>query len=602
MKIEKAKNKDLPEKKYKVGDLFITTGNYVYFVRIEKVYDDGEVHTEYCHIGNEHNPDKWSSFGSEIGKNYIPIESFQEAYDTYKDVMDNPDKYELAREPNAETTELTVASSSTKLEGLKSQHLAMVRKINIAKAMLEQELEAKKWALRVKVEGFMKEVDKLQKIIDAINMYLGIDTDIKQLKEGAPVSGPIYLRQMVLYMDEEFGDPRKLDSGQKGIDWQTVEDFDKWIVDKGLERVLPEPKGIVAIKASRQNRHYSDSPLMQMLMSKENEYTYFLIRNGDNLYRLFTSIIVRERLYPTVNEMEKVVKEILSESYNHERDMERIADAEYPYKRNALIIQGLIDRTDIFKPLPECNILKPETYEGGFVFIRDDEMLLGDSKLSWHEWKNKINASINVGSRVLIVEDCGEVRGKRFLIEYTRDRWGSAEPPDPATGIYKVEGTVTVKHRGYYRHGKPVDETEELFIKYNPGDEVGVSSWQWDPHPRKNKLTWIIYKNDDFLFNFDQLSLEDVEFYLNDRQARKDILTFIYGLWHLRDFLLEEKEKEKEFIKLIAGRNGLEIEEVQQYVDWWKFKNKWKRSLNSDDAKALRMIEKKIQSDRKEHK
>jgi len=29
-------------------------------------------------------------------------------------------------------------------------------------------------------------------------------------------------------------------------------------------------------------------------------------------------------------------------------------------------------------------------------------------------------------------------------------------------------------------------------------------------------------------------------------------------------------------------------------VDWWKYKNKWKRPIDKDDAKALRMIERKL--------
>jgi hypothetical protein len=36
--------------------------------------------------------------------------------------------------------------------------------------------------------------------------------------------------------------------------------------------------------------------------------------------------------------------------------------------------------------------------------------------------------------------------------------------------------------------------------------------------------------------------------------------------------------------------------------DWWKFKNKWKRPIDQDDVKALRMIERKLKYENKIYK
>ena len=33
---------------------------------------------------------------------------------------------------------------------------------------------------------------------------------------------------------------------------------------------------------------------------------------------------------------------------------------------------------------------------------------------------------------------------------------------------------------------------------------------------------------------------------------------------------------------------------IWESIDWWKFKNMWKRPIDKDDAKALRMIIKRI--------
>ncbi len=38
---------------------------------------------------------------------------------------------------------------------------------------------------------------------------------------------------------------------------------------------------------------------------------------------------------------------------------------------------------------------------------------------------------------------------------------------------------------------------------------------------------------------------------------------------------------------------------VWEAIAWWKFKNKYKRPIDKDDAKALRMIQSKLISDNK---
>jgi hypothetical protein len=57
----------------------------------------------------------------------------------------------------------------------------------------------------------------------------------------------------------------------------------------------------------------------------------------------------------------------------------------------------------------------------------------------------------------------------------------------------------------------------------------------------------------------------------------------------------EELEREKLFVALVVNRLKCPEEDVWKAVDWWKHKNKWKRPIDQDDAKALRMIEKHLQ-------
>jgi len=591
MHIEKFINKNKTQ--YKVGDLFLDTGHYPGFIKIKSI--EGEnISTAKLEIYHEDVPENWHSYGSTIHDEYIPINSVEEALSTYQEITSNPENFILQEEKEAETSELaTITNNVFQIQKMQDQYILLANKIKIAETVTKALMDKKTRELAHIANGYYKIIGRLQKVIDAIQMYLGINTEIEQLKKGISVDSPIYLRQMVLYMDEEVGDPR-IKNNQIGIDFKSIEDFDKWLLQPGsLEQILPEPKGIVAIKISRQKRTYSKDFFDNEEMNERNQYTYFLIRNGENLYRLWTDIIVGERLYPTVNEMEVVIQKILDEGYNHSVDMEKIANVEYVYKRNALIIQGLIDHSDIFKPLPECNLLKPETYKNGFIFVRDDENLIGDGHLPWKEWKNQINSDIKIGSRVLIAE-WREHALSRFIRDYGKE-W--KQPPNPKTGVYQVMGEEFTPRDRWDKNKK-----KQLFIRYNPEDEIWYTGWEYDPHIRKNKLTWFIYKSDDFVFNFDKLNLEDINFYLSDRQARKHIVNFIYLLWNVREFLLKELDKEKDFIKLVINRTNKTEKEVIEAVNWWKFKNKWKRAINSDDAKALRMIEQKLKRNNQKEK
>ena len=441
----------------------------------------------------------------------------------------------------------------------------------------------------------------MQMILDAIELYLGIGSEIKILREGAPVDDPVTLRQMILYMDEEFGDPRpNAKTGQPGLDFQTVEDFDKWLmIGKHIDQVLPERKGVVAIKPSRQKRHYDDSPFLNNQINDNNKMTYLLVRNGENIYRIFTGIEFSERLYPKQVEMEAVIKSL--EEDDSQRNMERINKGEYVYRRNALIIQGLLDRTTIFYPLAhETSLLKPDTYPGCINFVRDDEMTLQDGRPSFKEWQKEINAKIQVGSRVLWIHpnymSSGYYANKDFKYHFLRYYHNDNYPPPPNTGVYQVE-----TEEEYYEHGmKDRPKHKRLIFLYNPGDEVSYgNAWSYDPHPRKNRISFILsstFTHMDNFLNYDQIELEDIEYYLNNRYERKNFLDMVTILWELRDQLMAEREKEKAFVRLVASRNNIDDQVIWDAVSIWKFRNKWKRRIDSDDAKALRMIEKRIKN------
>jgi hypothetical protein len=99
------------------------------------------------------------------------------------------------------------------------------------------------------------------------------------------------------------------------------------------------------------------------------------------------------------------------------------------------------------------------------------------------------------------------------------------------------------------------------------------------------------------MINFDEITLEDCDYYLHNRIERKNYLDILPTLFYVRKGKLKEKALEDEFIRFLAGEMNWDEshnDEIQKAIDWWKLKNKWKRGLMSDDAKAVRMIKKRL--------
>lgn len=308
-----------------------------------------------------------------------------------------------------------------------------------------------------------------------------------------------------------------------------------------------------------------------------------------------------------------------------------------------MLLQGLVDRTEVFHPLPveRLNILKLGDAEKYVNFIYDGEASLTDGRKPFTKWWADINSKITEGSRVLITGQFSYSRrdwADRFYLGGNSYDGLKNVPDLPKEGVYEVEKFTSSKSHQYketaYKArikelaakgrkfkdegvvGKKVwrtpdeitgskdifsirefDEKEAITIMYMPNAET-TSGWDsWKTHERKNRTRFKIEVGDDFVLNYDQIDLSDVEYYLHNRTDRENYLEMMPILKKIKAHLIKEQKNEEFFVKFVAGRNGNvpDVEnKVIESVSWWKYKNKWKRPITKDDALALRMIENRI--------
>jgi hypothetical protein len=464
------------------------------------------------------------------------------------------------------TNESALVASTTK-ERVQVLRREMEDKRLAAKA-IRRAIEVKAAEINAIVSSMTTMVDYLKSVIGLFELYLGVEEEIVQLTDGlaAPPDIPIVFRQLILYWDEEMGDPRKIN------DHRALKTFEDWIVKpENLELILPEIKGIVAVQPSRQNWHDRNT--------RENYKTYLLCRNGDRLCRIWTGHITKSKLFPGPDELVHADGDVVPQM---NEDSKLTA-----YRQQVLLLQGILDRTPIFQPMVHSvSLAQPDTYGDLVHMVYDADNLIDDGHERFNEWWSRINSGITNGSRIAIAWRVGDrdidVSG-RFRRYYNKHN----VPPGPPDGMYTIEEIEPVKMWNGKVEDRPV-------IYYNPGDTVWGSWGDFDPHPRKNRLAFQLKRDDKFIMHYDMVSLEDIEYFLQSRQDRVHYRRLMAFLYQIRDNLIEELAYEGRLVDLITTELQCQEEPVWEAIKWWKTKNKWKRPIRKDDAKAWRMIKRRL--------
>lgn len=419
-------------------------------------------------------------------------------------------------------------------------------------------------------------------VLSAMEGYLGIYEEVTQIADGqaATKDTPIHIMQTILFMDEEVGDVELRESGQIGIDFSSVDEFDSWLMTgNNWRNITPYPKCIVALKPSGQQRNYGDL-WANLFAQDQNNMVYLLIRNGERFFRIYTDLVGYEKtLFPTLPEWEKVMEK-LYEAESEEGEL-RARHEELYWRKQVAMLQGIFDRLDVLAPKPSDLDLFAETdYEDGrIVLVRDYESTkLTDGRLPFAEWRKALNAQIKRGNRILLarLESSADSNGTGRSIWLTRfgGQYWNWHPPLPDPGVYTVQ---EVRVRNGSRQFK---------ILYNPED---LLNYGWSNVERSKRVGFWVSEYDQVLA-YDHISLDDVSFYVGRRLERRQYQRILPSLYRVYRERTNETAHEAEFVEYFAAIEGVEEAAVWDAVDWWKHRNIWKRPLAGDNAKAWRMI------------
>lgn len=519
---------------------------------------------------------------------WIQITSEEELRNYEKKVLENFHSLKDFKESHAPQADVTTTAlvkvNKEQLLDLEKSYETRQRQIILMRGIIKRRMEA----LSMVIRDFEEKIEKIRKVIGKIELYFGIHEEIIQIQQGmyAPEDTPVSLRQQILYMDEEVG---IVEGG--GLDWKHIDDFDNWLLEKNhLDLILPEKKGIVILRVRRKDKRYSECPFENNIMNMENRKTYFLIRNGDNIFRIYADLVIEPRLFPGREEITELQNK--SASYFDKRDAEKAVDL---YTMHFLVLQGLLDRSEILHPLPHrVDLFNADTWGNAINLIYDDESTaLTDGRLSYHDWREQLNEKYNkIGSRVIF---CGGYESRdddRLPWQYHKQHF------HPDSGIYNLVKINSAALKDRFDFG----------IMFNPEDTVFKYKTRfgyyggWESETRKKSICYGLYTDDSLILNYDNLTVDDLKYYINNRAERRHYLTLIPLFKYAMEYKQKEEDEERAFSELIVKKlRGLATEEelckrIDEAISWWKFKVIMKRPLTRDDKKSYRMIESRVRN------
>jgi hypothetical protein len=256
--------------------------------------------------------------------------------------------------------------------------------------------------------------------------------------------------------------------------------------------------------------------------------------------------------------------------------------------RIALILQGLIDRTKIFYPLPDggISLLHPESYESGkAVMLADGERTLQSSRKPFYEWLKDLNSQLRPGMRFIGAFGHDGFRGDWIDDRDSRNRRitprGASAPRD--LSIHQIDK---------FENGK-------LIFKYDRTDMVWTADGDYRA-PKTRASAWV-YPSDRFVLPIDLVDSDTMRSYLTARTERHAYLDSFALLKRAIAIKDEEAELEAPFREYLASSVAaelqLDLDTVRAglgVIDWWAG-NKWHRPLVKGEdpvaeAKAARMI------------
>lgn len=223
---------------------------------------------------------------------------------------------------------------------------------------------------------------------------------------------------------------------------------------------------------------------------------------------------------------------------------------------------------------------------------------LSDGRPAFSEWAEQLNANLSEGKRVLLVNKGYNHSGYEFerkdFVTYYSSEWNM--PGYPAAGVYTLyKSNPKGDDKGY-------EASHPFVIKYMA--EGDTYSWGGGFQKRRNRTSIHVDPTLCGILNYDDLKMEDVDYYLNSRLHRSQYHHFVVMLQKAKLLMIAEKEEEDNFIRMMKGQminRGLRVKEgytaegvIREALETVKKRLKWKRPVSTKEKETYTLVERHL--------
>lgn len=431
------------------------------------------------------------------------------------------DEEALAKTENSSSLSFTKQNARKEMDALIEQKLS-----------LEKQMEA----LNEQIRAMEEKLQNAAKTLRLMKNYAGIDAELVQIRDGEPASEdtPLSVYQQKLYMDENVGILDLLSGGTDSLDIHSLEEFDRWIAEH-YRTFMPAEKALTIWQIRRNAKEYIrgnsfETSFFNGILNDGNFQTYFLIRNGERLWRFTSDFHVPDEVFPKKTEKQDWFT------------MSRVKEDAEKRLFALAALQGIIDHTDILGTRfreEKVNLLSPDVDESHVFFIHDAEpdQFITDGRPRWREYLEKNQKGIKKGSRIMPLKTyrditCPDGTGDRWEWTRSASRYTRVTSVPDASQIYEVQDII--------QDSKVISYCDMVKILFNPEDEVYRYRGDWvSDHKRMKRIGFLYYR--DEVIDVDAVSREDIEYYLNSRLDRKDYMKILPVLFRLYKIKKESK-------------------------------------------------------------
>ena len=398
-------------------------------------------------------------------------------------------------------------------------------------------------------------VEAKTRVIKAYETYLGSYEEITQLIKGhnAAEEEPLHIYQQKLFMDEEIGILKLTEDpfdDKNEFDWKNIDEFDRWI-KLNYQDYLKHEKSLCVFQVKRYEKDYIGrydrdvgSLFYNTMMNFNNKDCYILIRNGENLYRLWENLSVPLSVFPTQEDIISAQKD----SWGRPATDEEVKKNLLPWSYVGTFLQGLIDRTDIFGNYikNKFNLLLPlEIDERYLVFERNleqDNLIEDKFHINVFDYMKKNVENTKVGDFIFFDGSMLSMSEKHFREEHDMYNRKYLESTPERNRLYKV---YEIKDKYSYKLYKILYWESDKVWKKVTDRYIGWDNYDYAPRQRRTGA-WI---HKDEFFNLSQVKdKEELLFFIQDRRNRTKYMQYLPKLITAYKMMLQLEKGDTSFV------------------------------------------------------